>query len=160
MRIALVAASPVLLWLAATVIQATTAKVRAETVAVGFVYNYYAYGSIGLVLAVTLAGAALRDRVSPRAFAPLKVGLVAVAVVVVAVQAIVNADVQRTFAERLAANDELLAAIADRPPVDERCAVEVAWAALPFWQDYYRADMLDGVEALYEHAHGEPFCPG
>lgn len=155
------AASPLVLWLVATVIQATTAKVRAETVAVGYVYNYYAYGSVGLVLAVALAGPPLVGSItrSPRSGTIVRTVLVVISVVFVVAQAVVNDNVQRVFGERLAVNDDLLAAVSDQPTVEERCAAVEAWVAFPFWQDYYRADVVDGIEALYRHAHDEPFCP-
>lgn len=153
------ATSPLLLWLAATVIQATTAKVRAETLAVGYVYNYYAYGSVGVVLIGALVVPRLVGSVPRSARSAVAVALVAIASLFAVAQAVVNDNVQRVFAERLAINDDLLAAISDRPPVEERCATLDAWLAFPFFQDYYRTDMVDGVEALYEHAHDESFCP-
>ena len=57
-----VTAVPIGLWLGATVVQATTEKVRAETIGVGYVYNYYAYGSIGLVVALLLVVPAVARR--------------------------------------------------------------------------------------------------
>jgi hypothetical protein len=62
--LALVVASPVVMWLAATLVQATTQKVRVETIRVGYVYNYYAYGSVGVVLAALLAVRCSRGGIS------------------------------------------------------------------------------------------------
>jgi len=152
----LVAASvPLLVWLVATGIQAATAKVRTETVRVGYVYNYYAYGSIGVVLVALLLAPLLPAVLRARG---VRVALVAPAVAVVLAQAAVNGSVQRAFDDRLRASDAVVVAFSERAPEPERCAALEEWAALPFWQPYYRTDFVEDVNRTYRHFHGEAFC--
>lgn len=152
----LVASVPAIVWLLATAIQATTAKVRAETIAIGYVYNYYAYGSIAVVLIAVLVWPVLPGARRPARALPV---LLACAVAFTVVQTVVNHDVRREFGARLAANDALLVVVSEAPAIPERCAAIQSWAALPFWLDYYRADMISGVDAVWQHFHDDPFCP-
>jgi hypothetical protein len=153
--LALLVTSPVVMWLTATLVQATTRKVRVETIRVGYVYNYYAYGSVGVVLAAMLAVPLLPRRDLLRRARPV---LVAAAIVFVAAQAVVNDDVHRKFGADLRANRDLLASFTDEPPLTQRCAQLEAWASLPYWQPYYREALVDGINTTYAHFHGEPFC--
>lgn len=153
-RVALAATCPAILWVVATAIQATTEKVRAETIGVGFVYNYYAYGSV----AVVLVGLLLWTGVSVPWRTRLRPVLVGLAIAFVAMQAVVNDDVRTEFAIALAVNDDLVAAASDAPSAAVRCALLQRWLATPYFLDYYRADMSSGLDAVYEHFHHEPFC--
>jgi hypothetical protein len=155
--LALVVASPVVMWLAATLVQATTQKVRVETIRVGYVYNYYAYGSVGVVLAALLAVPLLPRRDLLRRARPV---LVAAAIVFVVAQSVVNDDVHRKFGADLRANRDLLASFTDEPPPEQRCSTLEAWASLPYWQAYYREALVDGINTTYAHFHDEPFCAG
>jgi hypothetical protein len=153
--IVLVALSPIALWLAATVVQAATLKVQVETPEVGYVYNYYSYGSVGVVLAALLAVHLLPRAVEWRRIRPALIGC---AVVFVAAQAVINDHVQREFDARLRASRNVLAVYTDEQPVEERCAALEEWVGLTFLDVYYRQDLVDGINATYLHHHGEPFC--
>ena len=153
-----------MLWIGATLVQASTQKVRAETLRIGHVYNYYAYGSIAVVLIALLVAPSLiaivseRTRRVPAVFAALVVGAAIVAAGFVAVQTVVNGDVQRVFDTRLRASDDVLNAFADEHDEADRCATLATWSALPFFLDYYRTEFIEGLQATYEHFHDEPFC--
>ena len=56
------------------------------------------------------------------------------------------------------ANRAVLAAYSDEASPATRCATLESWAALPFWQPYYRTALIDGMNSAYLHFHGEPFC--
>ncbi len=151
----LLAFTPLIVWLATTLVQATTAKVRVDTVRIGYVYNYYAYGSIGIVLlAVLLAPVLPGQRMWRRARHVLIAGALTGALV----QLAVNDTVQRVFDERLVANRDLLVAFSDQHSEVSRCAALQAWSALPFWDDYYREVFVRTLGETYRYFHGEPFC--
>lgn len=151
----LLAFTPLIVWLATTLVQATTAKVRVDTVRIGYVYNYYAYGSIGIVLlAVLLAPVLPGQRMWRRARHVLIAGVLTGALV----QLAVNDTVQRVFDERLVANRDLLVAFSDEQSEVLRCAALQAWSALPFWDDYYREVFVRTLGETYRYFHGEPFC--
>jgi len=151
----LLAASPVIVWVGATSIQAVTAKVRAETIGVGYVYNYYAYGSVGLVLAALLLAPVIPWRAT---WSRARTALVAVALVAAGAQAVINENLQHTFDRRLAPSRVLLAAYSDEAPIAERCTALREWSALPCWQPYFRLAMAEGLEASSQHFREEPFC--
>jgi len=155
--VAIVVAVPLIVWLGATAVQATTAKVRAETLRIGYVYNYYAYGSVAVVLLGLVVAFALVPHLPARVRRAWPIALV-VALLFASVQTVINGDVQREFDARLPQNGAVLAAIADQPDEATRCATLAAWSGLPFWLDYYRADFIDGVDATYRYFHHEPFC--
>ena len=163
-NLALLASCPVIIWVGATVVQASTAKVGAETLRVGYVYTYYAYGSIGVVLVgllvvlVTLGRVHAADAQWLAALQRARPVLVAVALAFVFVQTAINDNVQRVFDQRLAANSAVLVAYSEEAPAAVRCATLEAWNALPYWLPYYRFDFIDGINASYQHFHGEPFC--
>jgi hypothetical protein len=154
-------ACPATVWFGATAVQAVTSKVRAETPRVGYVYTYYAYGSIGVVLIgllVVLVGFGRATPRSLRLLAGARPLLVALALGFVLVQSAINDNVQRTFDQRLAVNNAVLVAFSDEAPEAVRCAALQAWSDLPFWQAYYRSDFIEGLNVSYQHLNGEPFC--
>jgi hypothetical protein len=155
-------ACPATVWVGATAVQAVTAKVRSETPRVGYVYTYYAYGSIGVVLigllVVLAGGGSASSRLPSRWSVNARPVLVALALGFVLVQTAINDNVQRVFDQRLAANSAVLVAFSDEPPETTRCAALQAWNDLPFWQTYYRNDFINGINVSYEHFNGEPFC--
>ena len=154
--VALVAACPAVLWLAATLIQTVTAKVNVETVALGYVYTYYAYGSVGVVLAAIVVCRALPQRDLWRTARPL---LAVVAVVFVVFQMMVNDTVTRAFEVRLAVNDRLLVVASERPPEAQRCMVLREWVdGTPFLPVYYHRFMVDGLNETYQDHFDELFC--
>jgi hypothetical protein len=154
--VALAGAVPVTLWLAATIVQTVTSRVDVATARIGFVYTYYAYGSVGVAL-----GAILLVQVLPRprwlhAARPV---LVALAVAFVVVQISVNTTVVRAFDQRFAAIDRLVVAASSQPPEPERCAALADWlAATPFQEGYYHRAMIDGLNVTFQDRHGELFC--
>jgi hypothetical protein len=155
-EVGLVAASPVLVWLAATLIQTVTSKVNVDTVRIGYVYTYYAYGSVGIALAVILAVQALPGRAMWRRARPV---LLAVALVFVVVQMSVNDTVTRAFDQRLAVNSRLLVAVSSRPDEAQRCDAERKWIAGTFYlPDYYHQFMVHGLDTTYQDHFGERFC--
>jgi hypothetical protein len=151
----LLALGPVTMWVAATVVQASTRKVQVETPAVGYVYNYYAYGSVGVVIAALVFVHAVPHHVEWRRIRPALIGC---AVVFVIAQIVINDNVQREFDSRLRASSDVLATYTDERPVGERCAALETWVGLPFLDVYYRRDLVDGINATYLHFQGEPFC--
>ena len=46
------------------------------------------------------------------------------------------------------------------PAEPARCEALARWVALPFWLDYYRADLIDGLDAVYLHVHGRAVLRG
>ena len=160
--LAAILACPATVWVGATAVQAVTAKVRSETPRVGYVYTYYAYGSIGVVLigllVVFAVGGGAPSRRPPRLLVGARPVLVALTLAFVLVQSAINDNVQRVFDQRLAANSAVLVAFTDEPPETVRCAVLQAWNDLPFWLAYYRRDFINGINVSYEHFNGEPFC--
>ncbi len=155
-EVALVAASPVLVWLAATLIQTVTSKVNVDTVRIGYVYTYYAYGSVGIALAVILGVQALPGRGLWRRARPV---LLAVALVFVVVQMSVNDTVTRAFDQRLAVNSRLLVAVSSRPVEAQRCDAERKWIAGTFYLPaYYHQFMVHGLDTTYQDHFGERFC--
>lgn len=154
--VALAAACPAMLWLAATLIQTVTAKVNVETVALGYVYTYYAYGSVGVAVAAIVVCRGLPRRDLWRTARPL---LAAVAVVFVVFQMIVNDTVTRAFDVRVAVNDRLLVAVSERPAAEQRCAVLREWVdGTPFLPEYYHRFMVDGLNETYQGHFDELFC--
>jgi len=151
----LVVLGPLLMWVAATLVQAATLKVRVEAIRLGYVYNYYAYGSVGVALAAILAVPLLPQRHVLHRARPL---LIAIGVTFVVAQGVINDSVHREFGERLQANRDVLAAYSDEAPLATRCATLQTWAALPYWQPYYRTALVEGMNEGYLHFHGEPFC--
>ncbi|MEO6157495.1 MAG: hypothetical protein ABIQ39_07670, partial [Ilumatobacteraceae bacterium] len=141
-RGALVVASvPVIIWLAATMIQTVTTKVGDDTARLGYVYNYYAYGSVGVVLtALVLAPVVPRRDVLKLA----RPALLLAALAFVVAQMAVNDTVTREFDRRLAVNSALLVAYSEHHAEPQRCAALRAWVATPFFLPGYRALMVDG----------------
>jgi hypothetical protein len=153
--VVLVTAAPVVVWVAATLIQTVTAKVGNDTVRLGYVYNYYAYGSVGVVLAAVILVPLIPHGIGWRRVRPV---LLAAGLLFVVTQMVVNDSLQRAFAVRLVANSNVLLAYSERPPEAERCAALEAWAALPYWLPYYRAALIDGMNVSYQDHFGELFC--
>jgi hypothetical protein len=163
--LALLVAAPLAVWVGATLVQVSTAKVRAETLRVGYVYTYYAYGSIAVVLILVLIAGEVIERMrssnqprSRRLLSRSRPAVMVLALLFVGVQATINDNVQRVFDERLAANSAVLVAYSERPPESERCELLAEWNALPYWLAYYRRDFISGLDAAYQHFHDEPFC--
>ena len=111
-QVALVAAVPAIIWLVATLIQAVTTKIDVATDQLGFVYTYYAYGSIGVVLVAIIVVRAIPASPWWRRARPV---LLAAALVFVVVQVTVNDSVQRAFDQRLAVIPELTTVMSTRP---------------------------------------------
>ncbi|MCU1504014.1 MAG: hypothetical protein JWM12_3368, partial [Ilumatobacteraceae bacterium] len=155
-EILLVTAVPIVVWLAATLIQTVTSKVNVDTVQIGYVYTYYAYGSVGIALALILATQLVAGRLLWRRARPV---LVAAALVFVVVQMSINDTVTRAFDERLAVNSQLLVAVSSRPAEPQRCDALRNWLVGTFFlPDYYHQYMVDGLDATYEDHFGERFC--
>ena len=155
-QVALVAAVPAIVWLAATLIQTVTSRIDVTTSQLGYVYTYYAYGSIGVALLAIVVVRALPASPWWRRARPV---LMAVAVVFVVVQITVNDAVWRAFDTRLAVIPELTTVITTRPPEAERCQRLDEWiegtSILP---DYYHQSMIDGLNVTYQDRFGELFC--
>ena len=155
-EVLLVAAVPLTLWLAATAIQTVTSKIDVDTAQLGYVYTYYAYGSVGVALGAILAVQALPRWSWWRVVKPV---LVAGAVLFTVVQVAVNDTVVRAFAERLAVTNDLLVVVSSDPLEGQRCAALSAWVEqTPFLPDGYHRMMVDGLNVTWHDRHGELFC--
>jgi hypothetical protein len=148
-RLAAAVLSLVAYWAGATLVQASTAKVQAEAIRIGQVYNYYAIGSI--IVAVLLALAAhLYVHLVPRALRP--VFIVGIAAFVLA-QFMITWNVAERFNGATAANRNLLVAYTEHWPMDERCVALLRWSEGP-WPDYYEVAMIAGMEIGYLRFQG------
>jgi hypothetical protein len=151
----LVVLCPVILWLCATLVQATTQKVRVETIRLGLRLQLLRVRLCRRRTRGDLAVPLLPKRDVLRRARPL---LIALAVTFVVAQGVINDSVHREFGERLEANRVVLAAYSDEPAEDVRCARDRVVAELPYWQPYYREALVEGMNAGYRHFHHEPFC--
>ena len=156
---ALVAASMLTVWLAATLIQGATVKVNVQSWGLGNVYMYYAYGSLALPLAAVLLlqawpGAAWWRQWWQRWLRP---AALAGTIVFAFVQLSLNDGVQRHFDARYPAFDTVLDAYADQPPEPERCAALAEWKAMRDWSIYYPS-FPRSLDVVYHEHHGVPFC--
>ncbi|MEO5900702.1 MAG: hypothetical protein ABIR68_11325 [Ilumatobacteraceae bacterium] len=155
-EVLLVAAVPAVVWLAATLIQTVTSKVNVDTKQIGYVYTYYAYGSIGVVLAAIVIGQALSGR---RLWTRAKPLLVVAAVVFTVAQIAINDTVTRAFDTGFAVNSRLLIAASSPPPEPQRCQLLRDWVyGTRILPDYYHQDMIDGLNATFRDHFDELFC--
>jgi hypothetical protein len=152
----LVAAVPAVIWVAATLIQTVTSKVNVDTVRIGYVYTYYAYGTVGIaLLSIVLVQLVPRGEWWRRA-RPL---LMVPALVFVVIQMSVNDSVTRAFDERLVVSSRLLVAASSRPPEPQRCDVLRQWVVVTsILPAYYHEYMVNGLDATYQDHFGERFC--
>jgi hypothetical protein len=155
LAVVLAAAVPLAIWWGSAVVQGFTTKVSAEAVRVGYVYNYYAYGSLAIAMLAVLVVVRLASTARLRR---IRVVVALAAIAFTAFQVPLNDTLQRVYDERLAPSSAVLVAFSEEWPAEERCAAIDDWLVLPWWQQYYREAMVDGTNALYEHEHGEPFC--
>ncbi|MFT3853908.1 MAG: hypothetical protein QM733_14375 [Ilumatobacteraceae bacterium] len=148
--------APVVYLLFATGLQAVTVKVQNETLAVGYVYMWYAVGAC----VVALAGAVI----ATWALAAARSNLVRLCVMTIFgiflfAQMTINWRLNDFTRVVYARNMPLLEQFDDGAPEAARCAALTNWASLT-WPDYYESDMINGLQAAYQADFGEPFCDG
>jgi hypothetical protein len=155
-EILLVAAVPVVIWLAATIVQTVTSKVNVDTVQLGYVYTYYAFGSVGVALALIVLMQLVPRRSSWMRVRPLAIAL---AFGFVVVQMSVNDTVTRAFDQRLAVNSRLLIAVSSPPAEAQRCQLLRDWVyGTRILPDYYHQFMIEGLNATFRDHFDELFC--
>jgi hypothetical protein len=148
--------APACYWFGATLIQSATAKVQNEATRVGKVYNFYAMGSVAVAVLLAIAIHLVPwNRVTRSLAAPA----IVVASLFAFVQVSVNWNVMERFNGFTRPNQRLLLAYSEQWDEPERCAALTEWAA-GIWPEYYEVGMIVGLDAGYQHFHGEPFCEG
>jgi hypothetical protein len=148
-------ACPLLLWTAATAVQAATVKVSAEAIRVGHVYNYYAYGSVGVAMIVVMATVPLA---STRWFIRARPIVLSAALLFATVQLTLNDTLAREYNRRFDPSAAVLVAFSEQWDEASRCQALRRWDELPYWQPYYRDALRNGMNALYLDTHDELFC--
>ena len=157
-RTALVAvvAAPVIYWLGAILIQATTAKVQIEISRIGAVYNYYAMATAALAVLIVFC-----VQFHPRRLAIdfVRIAVVSGVIGFIAVQYMVNWNISDRFQDYTIPNRNLHLAFSEQPPMAKRCEVLRTWEEI-VWPEYVEVTMIDGLQASYQYFHGEAFCAG
>lgn len=138
-------------WWAATLIQAVTVKVQDETPRIGYVYNYYAVGSMAIACLLALSFTTSRRAVR-RLAAPA-------VIVVIMWQANLNYNITYQHNRSVEPNRRLLVAATEDAPMEFRCRAIRDWTA-GGWPDYYEIEMTRGLQAMHQHFYGRPFCAG
>ena len=150
---AAVVAAPVGYWLGATAIQAATPKVQAESSGIGYVYNYYAVAASCIAVLLALVALVVVPRLPELARTALVVGAASFLVL----QFFISWNLTRRFNEVTLPGQQVLSTYADDRPESERCAALDAWLG-GSWPEYYRQDLVNGIQWAHEEYRGDPYC--
>jgi hypothetical protein len=144
----------VIYWLAATGIQASTVKVQNEAIRIGYVYNFYAVGSVvvTIILALLMYAFFIKSR-RKRASIPVVVGFL----VLCLGQIHVNESIQEKHFKMLPQSRNLLVSFSEQWPLAKRCFWLEEWLKMG-WPDYYSNSMTTGLERSYSDEFNQPFC--
>lgn len=144
----------VIYWLAATGIQASTVKVQNEAIRIGFVYNFYAVGSVVVTIILAL--------LMYHFFIKLRRKRVSLPVVVASFvlclgQIHLNESIQEKHFKMLPQSRNLLVSFSEQWPLTTRCFWMEEWLKMG-WPGYYSNSMITGLERSYKEKFNEPFC--
>jgi hypothetical protein len=153
--------------LSIVLIQSITVKVQNETPQIGYVYTSHLPAisllTVGLVMfSDRYVRIFLRSRARTHSLSEkVKAGMfVCMLFLTMSANFGINLSLARTLAVYSAPSISLLEAALppSRSPMALRCSTILSWQGRQ-WPDYYRSDMVEGLQAWYLEAYDVPFCP-
>jgi hypothetical protein len=141
-------------WAAATAIQSSTIKVQNEATRIGYVYNFYAIGSLAVSILLAFLMYIFFSRVRRLI---VRLPFLAVVVILCLGQIHVNESIQEKHFNMLPQSRNLLVSFTERWPIESRCGWLEEWLRMG-WPIYYSNAMASGLERVYLNEFSEPFC--
>jgi hypothetical protein len=135
-----------------TLIQAATQKVQVESTRIGSVYNFYAFGSVAVVVVLGLLLIWLFTY--QRSLAVLVLPFLVIAS---SFQFMLNSAIQKQHYDYLLPSRNVLVAFTENWNEEARCQALRTWLEGP-WPPYYSNSLATGMESSFLHYHGEKFC--
>jgi hypothetical protein len=141
-------------WFAATGIQSSTVKVQNEATQIGYVYNFYAIGSI----AVSVVAAFVLYSFFANPLKLIRAVPVTFLLIVLCIGQIhVNESIQEKHYQMLPQTRNLLVSFTEQWPLEARCGWLDEWLKMG-WPTYYSNAMVSGLERSYSEEFNQPFC--